>query len=41
MLGAGEKSIRWAPFLDATDREIKNILDSIEKCCKELTLASN
>jgi L-lysine 6-transaminase len=41
MLGAGEKSIRWGPFLDATDREIKNVLDSIEKCCKELTPASN
>jgi 4-aminobutyrate aminotransferase-like enzyme len=34
MLGAGEKSIRWGPFLDATDAEIKNVLDSIEKCCK-------
>lgn len=36
-LGAGEKSIRWAPFLDASDHEIKYILDSIENCCKELT----
>jgi L-lysine 6-transaminase len=36
MLGAGEKSIRWGPFLDATDAEIRNVLDSIELCCKRM-----
>jgi L-lysine 6-transaminase len=36
ILGAGEKSIRWGPFLDATEAEIKNVLDSIEKCCEKL-----
>ena len=36
MLGAGEKSIRWGPFLDATGTEIENVLNSIEDCCKKL-----
>ena len=37
MLGAGEKSIRWGPFLDATDAEIENVLDSINATCKKLS----
>jgi L-lysine 6-transaminase len=36
MLGAGEKSIRWGPFLDATDAQIKDIINSIEDCCNRI-----
>lgn len=35
-LGAGEKSIRWAPFLDMNRREIAGILKSIESGLQKL-----
>jgi len=31
ILGAGEKSIHWDPFLDVTQAEITKILNAIEK----------
>lgn len=36
ILPAGEKSIRWAPFLDASEQEIRNILNAIDETCREL-----
>jgi acetylornithine/N-succinyldiaminopimelate aminotransferase len=36
MLGASEKSIRWAPFLDMGHREMARVLKSIESALEEL-----
>ncbi len=36
MLGAGDSSIRWAPFLDATKEEIEKIINAVERCVEEL-----
>lgn len=37
VLASGKNSIRWAPFLDITDKEIKSILNSFELTLKKIS----